>query len=118
MKVASFSRQRWLDVGAEGVVARKVAALVAHAQVVGVHMVAGSDGLGGEADDLVVSSDWLTGGDVSCGHFVAGGDQALDLDAFYRGAAYQLASGYQYVVGGVESDEGCHFSSFLSVGCR
>ena len=48
-------------VGAEGVVARKVTLVGTHVEVVGVHMLAGCDGLAGKADDLVVAPHRVAG---------------------------------------------------------
>ena len=59
-----------LGVDAPGIVLGEIA----HAAIMFVHMLAGGDGGGGEADDLAVAADCLAGFHRADGHFVAGGN--------------------------------------------
>jgi hypothetical protein len=89
--------------------ARLVRALeVGEGQVVGVHMLAGRDGLRGGADDLAIAPHRLTGGDGAAGHLVAGRHQARDHHGAFsgeRGTAEQLPPRDDDVVGRVDADD-------------
>ena len=100
--------RRRLDIGTNGVVARKVALVRPHVEVVRVHMLAGGDGLAGKTNDLVVAAHRLAGGQCACGHLMAGRYEAAHGDVFNLCAAHQLGSGNQHVIGGVKANKRCH----------
>ncbi|MNO96485.1 hypothetical protein D3C76_881560 [compost metagenome] len=81
---------------------------IAHGQVVHVHMLTGTDGLAGKADDLAIATQRLTLGDVAGGHLVPGRHGLAHLDAFLgEGQAFgQRLASDQHIVQGVESDHG------------
>ena len=104
----------WFHLGTKGVVARKVAFVRAHVEVVGVHMFALGNGLAGEADDLVVAAH---GGALCNGmgrDLVAGWHEAAHGEVLDGGAAHQLAAGDHHVISGVQADKGGH-CGFLGV---
>jgi hypothetical protein len=70
------------------------------------HMLARGDVARGKTNDLVVAAHRLALRNGTGGYFVAGRNQALDGDAFNRGAAHQLGAGDQHVVVGVQADKG------------
>src|SRR3954463_1973751 len=91
-----------LGIHAVGVVLREVA----HAHVVDMHVLPWSDGLGREADNLVVLSDYLTLFDPAYGHLVSGWDP---LRRVYpvpdRRTRQQRRTSHDYIVGLMEADD-------------
>ena len=72
----------WFDVGAVGIVARKVTFVVAQVQIVRVYVFAGRNRLTRKTNDLVVASHGLTGFDGAGGDFVARWNQAAHRNVF------------------------------------
>ena len=82
---------------------------ITHAEVLGVDVLAGRDGGGGEADDLAVAADGGAGGEGPQGDFVSGGDPRSRTHAVGdRGRRHEGGAGDDDVVVGVEFQEGDH----------
>ena len=97
-----------LHVVTKSVVARKVALVRAHVEVVRVNMLAGGNRFAGKADDLVVAAHRLAGRDGVRGDLVASRDQTLDDDTLGRRTADELRAGDEHIVLGMEADKRDH----------
>jgi hypothetical protein len=91
-------------IGTERVVALEA---VAHAEVVHVDVLAGADGAGGEADDLVVAADRIALLDVVGGDLVPGGHGHGRADVLLDdlGACGEIDARDDHIVGGIEADD-------------
>ena len=96
------------DIGTKRVVALEAAFVGPHVQVVGVHMLAGGDGLRRKADDLVVAAHRFACCNVSHGQLVTGWHQAAHRHILHDGTGDQLLAGDDDIIGGVKANRQTH----------
>ena len=99
---------RGLHVRTKRIVARKVALVGAHVEVLRMDVFTGRNGLAGKPNDLVVAAHRLARGEGTHCHLVAGRDQATHGHTFNGGAADELGACNHHVVGGVQADKRSH----------
>ena len=96
--------RRRRDVDAEGVVLGEIA----HAAILGVHMLARRDRLRRKADDLAVTADRLADGDRPDRHLVAGRNAFDGGDAVgHHQARRQARARDQHAIIGMQANDGC-----------
>ena len=117
-KVAGAGRSTRLGAGVDAV--GVVLGEIAHFAIVHVHVLAGRDGGGGEADDLAVAADRVRPPRWSDGDLVARPGCAGSLGRYRRpGARQQGGSGDHYVILGMQANDGRRgHGGFLGLGCR